>query len=185
MAPRRDPARHPSAGLGTLPAAVALVAAALVGLLTGVGTAGASPLPAAVARYGPLTPALTLGVSASCGSVVVSGTGTPGDTIQITVNGSLVATTIVGANGTYSVEIHLACGTTNVIEARDAATGQTASATVSSPAASPVTTHPTGSLPVTGAAVEKDATVAAVAIGVGGVLVLAARRRRREPTTTR
>ena len=121
----------------------------------------------------------------------ITGTGDPGTTVKVTVDGVLVGTTVVGADGTWSLTLPaLADGPhTITVTATDAAGNTSTSSTSVSVAVdttpptiptttTPVTAPPTG-LPQTGGAEWVAAQRAAAVVAAGAIAVMVSRRRRR------
>jgi len=164
---------------------LAVVAAALVAI----------SLPASAAfAYGPgTTGTLALSTStcsnaAGC-SPTASGTGfQPGEPIDLSLHSTPVdlGTTTADSSGDFSTVVNIPAGTsagTHSIVATGETSGTVATTTFTVTAATTSTPSSTG-LPITGADIAALVGVGAVAVALGGLLVLTSRRRRsRVPTS--
>jgi hypothetical protein len=170
------------------------VVAASAVLLLGTGASAALSAPAsatpALAAYGPTSSGGQIQLSASLvpagGKLTISGSGFPaGDVITISLNDPYVDLDPLETNsaGSFSTTVTIPADTPVGYHTLtvSAATGQSATASIyveaATTSAAPVSSS--GSLPYTGTDAVRTAEIGAAAIGVGGIVVLAARRRRR------
>lgn len=143
--------------------------------------------------YGPTTPDPMISLSATCatpgGSLVVTGTDfDANEGVTVTLNGysTALGSTTTNSSGDFSITVTIPTNATtgsNTITATDTSgyansAPLTLGSCVTTVAATSTTTTTSG-LAFTGADIAGMAGVAAVAIGVGGILVLTTRRRRR------
>jgi hypothetical protein len=126
-----------------------------------------------------------------CGTTTVSGTGfQPGETVTITLQGAVIGTATADATGAFSTSVTIPTGTSagtyTIVSTGSAGDSSSTQLTVGSgtcgtptPTFTTVSSStPTSGLAFTGADIARLVEIAGIALGVGGLLLLATRRRR-------
>jgi hypothetical protein len=156
---------------------------AFVAAVSVLGLAFATPAFA----YGPNAPTVTASASSvgAGGSLTVSGDGfTPNSSVMVTLHSSPVtlAVTTADPTGAFSVVVTIPSDTTpgtHTILATDPNGDSASTLLVVTGTAVAVGTAATPSLPFTGADIAALSGVGAIAMALGGMLILTSRRRRR------
>lgn len=154
-----------------------LFVSATAALVLGVGWE------AAAFAYGPSGPSISTTTSTvpACDSIGVIGVNFPPNESIILSIPAVLGTSTSNSSGGFSDQVTIPCNTIPgpLTITAGSANGEEASTTVTVLASAPaVVTAATSGLAFTGADISAMAGVAAVAVGIGGALMLATRRRR-------